>query len=194
MLESERRGRIGALFPDLGRIASPQIRDGVVRAFLMAWEQGGWRTLEECPLLAKAIRDPNTGVEHFQAVVALSVAMADIIERFHRVTIHRDHLIAGAILHDVGKLLEHAPAQAGRATGPLLRHPASGAHLALTCGLPIEVAHIIATHSAEGSVTERTLEAAIVAVADRLDADVLFRRDLGRSIDELVPAVHLPRP
>jgi putative nucleotidyltransferase with HDIG domain len=194
MSDSDRSQRITDLFPEIAAIVSPELRAGVVRAFLAAWEQGGWRTLEECPLLAKETRNPQTGIEHFQAVVALSLALADVIERVHGAVVDRDHLIAGAVLHDVGKLLEYAPAEAGRATGALLRHPASGAHIALTCGLPVEVAHIIATHSAEGSLAERTLEAAIVAAADRLDADVLFRRELGRSVEQLLPAVPLPRP
>ena len=50
-----------------------------------------------------------------------------------RVAINRDHLLAGAILHDVGKLFEYRR-EAGKFVksreGELLRHPISGAAFA----------------------------------------------------------------
>jgi putative nucleotidyltransferase with HDIG domain len=81
-----------------------------------------------------------------------------------------DILISGAILADVGKLLEYELDEDGNAIqgsyGKLLRHPFSGVSLAESCGLPKEVCHIIAAHAGEGDMVKRTTEAYIVHHAD----------------------------
>ena len=81
-----------------------------------------------------------------------------------------DVLIAGAILADVGKLLEYEIGPGGEARqgpyGQYLRHPFSGVSLAEECGVPPEVCHIIAAHAHEGDLVKRTTEAYIVHHAD----------------------------
>ena len=83
--------------------------------------------------------------------------------------IDMDTVIAGAILADVGKLLEYENVdgktrQSKR--GELLRHPFTGVALAMECGVPDAVCHIIAAHAAEGDLVKRTTEAYIVHHAD----------------------------
>jgi 23S rRNA maturation-related 3'-5' exoribonuclease YhaM len=85
-------------------------------------------------------------------------------------TVNMDVLIAGAILADVGKLLEYVLDDNGNAVqgtyGKYLRHPFSGVSLAEEAGVPAEVCHIIATHAGEGNMVKRTTEAYIVHHAD----------------------------
>jgi len=80
-----------------------------------------------------------------------------------------DAVIAGAILADVGKLLEYekvnGKTQPSR-RGEMLRHPFTGVALAIECGVPDAVCHIIAAHAAEGELVRRTTEAYIVHHAD----------------------------
>jgi putative nucleotidyltransferase with HDIG domain len=84
--------------------------------------------------------------------------------------VNMDVLISGAILADVGKLLEYELDKEGRAVqgkyGQYLRHPFSGVSLAEECGVPPEVCHIIAAHAHEGDLVKRTTEAYIVHHAD----------------------------
>ena len=84
--------------------------------------------------------------------------------------VNMDVLISGAILADVGKLLEYELDKEGKAIqgkyGQYLRHPFSGVSLAEECGLPPEVCHIIAAHAHEGDLVKRTTEAYIVHHAD----------------------------
>ena len=80
-----------------------------------------------------------------------------------------DTVISGAILADVGKLLEYEKkgdqtVQSNR--GQLLRHPFTGVALAIECSLPDAVCHIIATHAAEGDLVKRSTEAYIVHHSD----------------------------
>jgi len=84
--------------------------------------------------------------------------------------VNMDVLISGAILADVGKLLEYVLDANGKAVqgtyGKYLRHPFSGVSLAEECGVPAEVCHIIATHAGEGNLVKRTTEAFVVHHAD----------------------------
>ncbi len=85
------------------------------------------------------------------------------------IKIDMDLLIAGAILIDVGKLLEYDKVDGNLTTskaGKLLRHPFSGVSIADRFGLPPEVLHIIAYHAKEGDLAKRNVEAIIVHHAD----------------------------
>ncbi len=78
-------------------------------------------------------------------------------------------MIAGAILADVGKLLEYEKVD-GKARqserGEYLRHPFTGVAVAMMCGVPDRVCHIIASHAGEGDLVKRSTEAYIVHHAD----------------------------
>jgi hypothetical protein len=76
-------------------------------------------------------------------------------------------------VHDVGKAWEFDPvrrekwkASQKKLGRPSIRHPAYGAHICLTVGLPEEVAHIAMAHSGEGELLVRSLECMIVHQAD----------------------------
>jgi HD superfamily phosphodiesterase len=83
--------------------------------------------------------------------------------------IDMDVVVSGAILADVGKLLEYELVD-GKAVqsdrGKALRHPFTGVGLAMECGVPDAVCHIIAAHAAEGDLVKRSTEAIIVHHAD----------------------------
>jgi hypothetical protein len=80
-----------------------------------------------------------------------------------------DRLTSGALLHDVGKLVEYCD-QGGRivksAKGRMLRHPFSGVGLGYDSGLPDEVLHMIAVHAKEGTGARVLPEAVIIHHAD----------------------------
>jgi len=96
--------------------------------------------------------------------------MASVIEREQGVKVERDTLIAGAILHDIDKLLIfHQSSGETTHMGMHLAHTTIGAHLALKAGLPLEIVHIIAAHSSNySSLSPRSPEAAIVYHADHV--------------------------
>ena len=87
--------------------------------------------------------------------------------------IDMDVIVAGGLLHDVGKAWEFDPinrkrwkASQKRFGRPSIRHPAYGAHICLTVGLPEEIAHIAMAHSGEGELLVRSLECMIAHQAD----------------------------
>jgi len=113
-----------------------------------------------------------TFMDHKRSVVHIvRDAAQKINDMYHgELTCDMDVVIAGAILADVGKLLEYVLDENGKAVqgtyGKYLRHPFSGVSLAEECGVPADVCHIIATHAGEGNMVKRTTEAYVVHHAD----------------------------
>lgn len=113
-----------------------------------------------------------TFMDHKVSVVHISKDAGNQMNKFYHgeLPVNMDVLIAGAILADVGKLLEYVLDENGKAVqgtyGKYLRHPFSGVSIAEECGVPAEVCHIIATHAGEGNMVKRTTEAYIVHHAD----------------------------
>ena len=80
-----------------------------------------------------------------------------------------DLVVAGALLHDIGKLTEfaHVDNQVCHSRNyQLLRHPLSGAVIAHEAGLPDELVHLIAVHSFEGEKSYQTVESNFVRKLD----------------------------
>jgi len=113
-----------------------------------------------------------TFMQHKRAVVHIARESGHKMNEFFgdELPVDMDVLIAGAILADVGKLLEYVLDENGKAVqgdyGRYLRHPFSGVSLAESCGVPPEVCHIIAAHAGEGDLVNRSTEAYIVHHAD----------------------------
>jgi hypothetical protein len=113
-----------------------------------------------------------TFMDHKRSVVHIARdAGMKINDMYHgELKVDMDVLIAGAILADVGKLLEYVLDESGKAIqgtyGKYVRHPFSGVSLAEECHIDPAVLHIIATHAGEGNMVKRTTEAYLVHHAD----------------------------
>jgi putative nucleotidyltransferase with HDIG domain len=113
-----------------------------------------------------------TFMAHKKAVVHIAKDCGEQMNKFfgQDLPVDMDVLISGAILADVGKLLEYVLDTNGTAVqgsyGMYLRHPFSGVSLAEQCGIPAEVCHIIAAHAHEGDLIKRSTEAYVVHHAD----------------------------
>lgn len=170
-------------FPEIAQISNPKIREKTVAAFLDALSIGGW-TLDDLDRIPFTLLIPNCPVSiltHMRSVVQTALKTVDVMESFYNqyYRIDRDILLSGAVLHDVGKLMEYAETEKGfvkSKSGKIMRHPFSGAALALKHGLPDEVQHIIATHAHEGDDGYRTPASVIVHHADFINFEPL--RDL----------------
>jgi putative nucleotidyltransferase with HDIG domain len=167
------REAVERLWPELAWIADERLRGAVRETWIRALEQSPLspEDLERIPFTLLIPGCPATFMEHKRCVVHIAKRSAEAMTEFlgRALPIDLDTVIAGAILADVGKLLEYEQV-AGKtvqsARGKSLRHPFTGVHLALSCGVPDAVCHIVATHAAEGDLVRRTTEAWIVHHAD----------------------------
>ncbi|TSA30621.1 MAG: HDIG domain-containing protein [Bacteroidetes bacterium] len=163
------------LWPELMWIADEDLREKTARTWELALERSILTPadLERIPFTLLAGPDMQVSfMAHKRCVVHVARESAlKMIEFFGSdMPIDMDVLIAGAILADVGKLLEYELDENGKSFqgsyGRYLRHPFSGVSLAEQCDVPPSVCHIIATHAGEGNMVKRTVEAYIVHHAD----------------------------
>jgi putative nucleotidyltransferase with HDIG domain len=162
------------LWPELAWIDDPALRDKTTRCWQRAFELSPLKPedLNRIPFTLLIPNCPTTFMEHKRCVVHIARESAKAMEAFmgRALPVDMDAVIAGAILADVGKLLEYEIGPDGNSRqserGEALRHPFTGVALALECGVPDSVCHIIATHAAEGDLVKRSTEAFIVHHAD----------------------------
>lgn len=172
------REKVKKIWPEIEWITDISLREKVLDCWEYAIENSPLtpEDLEVIPF-SLLIKDCNiTFMNHKRTAVHLSVEMANIMKKNFgdEISIDMDTLIAGAILIDVGKLIEYELVDGKLGTsraGKLVRHPFSGLSIADRFGLSPDIQHIIATHSKEGDLGKRTVESIIVHHADFVSFD-----------------------
>ena len=167
------RDAVRKLWPELDWIADADLRERVTDTWVKALELSPLTPadLERIPFTLLVPDCPVTFMQHKRCVVHIARRSAEAMIEFmgEALPVDCDTVIAGAILADVGKLLEYefvdgAARQSRR--GAYLRHPFTGVALAIAAGVPDRVCHIIAAHADEGNLVRRSTEATIVHHAD----------------------------
>ena len=163
------------LWPELAWIMDDELREKTARTWELGLERSVLKSsdLEKIPFTLLCGPDLKVSfMAHKRCVVHLAKECGEKMNEFFGadLPVNIDVVVAGAILADVGKLLEYELDSNGKAVqgkyGQYLRHPFSGVSLAEECGVPPEVCHIIAAHAHEGDLVKRTTEAYIVHHAD----------------------------
>jgi len=163
------------LWPELEWINDSSLREKTARTWELALERSVLKVedLDKIPFTLLCGPDLKVSfMAHKRCVVHIARECGENMIQFFgsSLPVNMDVLIAGAILADVGKMLEYELDKDGKAVqgkyGQYLRHPFSGVSLAEECSVPPEVCHIIAAHAHEGDLVERTTEAYIVHHAD----------------------------
>ncbi len=161
------------IWPEISWIKDEELRRKTTEAWEYAIEKSvlSAEDLETIPF-SLLIKDCQISfMNHKRTCVQLAVDMANLMKKNFgdEINIDMDLLVAGAILIDVGKLIEYEIVDGKLTTsaaGKLVRHPFSGVAIADRFGLPAAVQHIIGTHSKEGDLGKRTVESIIVHHAD----------------------------
>jgi len=160
------------IFPEVGLIKDLSLREKVISVIEDAVKTGGWtyEMLEKIPFTLLIENTKISIVTHTRAVTNTALNIGKTLNQFYGENfVDIDILIAGGILHDIGKLLEYK-LENGKyivsSNGKYLRHPFSGAALSFKHELPDAVTHIIAMHAKEGDLSKRTREAIIIHYAD----------------------------
>ena len=182
--------RVRELFPEADEIADSNLRAKVLKTWLAAWQLSPFDQLEQTPFLEGALAEINN-VEHTRAVTVMSIQFAKIAREFLNIQVNTDYLIAGAILHDMGKVFEYCEVKTD--LGRLFTHSVSAGLIAAKEDLPPEVIHIIVMHSLEGDLVKRSPEAAIVHYMDFAYAEFALRSKTPINLDELIKLKKLKR-
>lgn len=184
---------IEGLFHDqLSSIENEDTRKQTVATWVEAAKLGGWQSVEDLKAMPFTLLTETHGIsliEHTIAVTEGALALADAQESAYArmpYKVNMDRLIAGGLLHDVGKLLETEKDEKGgfrkSLKGMYARHPISGAILAAKCGLPDDIVNTIACHAKEGEGAPKVLETVLIHQADFATFDPLVMLEKGQLI------------
>ena len=173
-IESKHIAQARQLWPELEWIHNNDLKEKTTHTWALALQKSVLTPDDLNAIPFTLLCGPDlkvTFMDHKRCVVHIALDSGNKMNEFFRndLPVDMDVLIAGAILADVGKLLEYE-LKDGKAIqgsyGKYVRHPFSGVSLAEQCGVPASVCHIIATHAGEGDMVKRSTEAYIVHHAD----------------------------
>lgn len=171
-----------AFIPELILVKDLSLRHRIIDTFEEAKSLSGWsfQGLRALPFTVNIPGIKITLREHIRNVAYAVSKNYDIFRHCYEnqhpeYTWDYTKLIAGALLHDVGKIIEYSADENGKPyineRGRLMHHSISGAMLAAKHGIPEDIAHIIAVHVQDGTQKFRSPEAAVVNKIDLLHFD-----------------------
>ena len=169
--------KIRKLLPEIEWIEDKDLQEKVVASYEDALKTGGWQPedMDRIPFTLLIPDCPASYLTHVRGVTRIAKKAMDEFNALYAATdgkfkMNNDLLVAGALLHDVGKLVEYEKAPDGKTVksqmGKDLRHPFSGTVIALRNGCCTAIGHIIANHAHEGDGTLRSPEDVLVNKAD----------------------------
>lgn len=195
------RAQVLEELPEMAEISDEGLRAKAIDAWALALSRSSFTSIRDIPPAGNPdVNEAKRGnqSDHLRGVTRLAIGIArEMQAAYPELDIDMDVIVAGGLLHDVGKAWEFDPEnrkrwkQDQRTYGkPSIRHPAYGAHICLTVGLPEEIAHIAMAHSGEGELLVRSLECMIVHQADYTFWNTLLAG--GQLKPETVPAARRP--
>ena len=155
---------------ELNLIQDENLRNKVVEVWKEAAYRGKWKKIDDAPFTL-LIENSGKLTDHTKRITKIAKSIFD--QRKEKINL--DFLVAGALLHDVGKLLEYEFKNGKYMKceyAKKFRHPVSGALLAKEFNLPDEVVYIIYAHSKEGDITDRSIESIIINHSDFIDFEI----------------------
>ncbi|RLC62866.1 MAG: hypothetical protein DRI01_06175 [Chloroflexi bacterium] len=158
--------------PFINRIGDGILKDLVIEVWARLWRESPYGDISDVPNFTRELsRGDETLVQHTNTMVRMSLAMAQELEQAYGISLNHDNLLAGAILHDVDKLVLYG--RQGDSVeltelGRKVTHGEYGAGVARQVGLPEPVVNIIASHSpVKKAALPATIEAVIVSSCDK---------------------------
>ncbi|MCW4039904.1 MAG: HD domain-containing protein [Candidatus Bathyarchaeota archaeon] len=165
---------INRTFPEIASIQDPTLRSQVTACWIDAWHQSQYATLED------AIFSPQIPgcrlIDHVRAVTSIAMQIAKVVSQHHHIPVNHDYVLAGALLHDIDKLIIYEKTLHDYQQAKILKqfpHGYLGARIAHKHGIPDVIEHLILSHTRQQLIFPTTIEAIIVHYADFADYDAL---------------------
>ncbi len=114
-------------------------------------------------------------LEHIYSVTLMCISLAESLEKANGQKLDKDSLIAGALVHDIGKLWIFKKGGSGWAMNEsIMDHTVLGAAELYSRGFPERIIHLVSSSHSEpdGLIPPQTLEALILHTVDSLDATI----------------------
>lgn len=165
-----------ALFPQVADIKNEKLKTAVIAVWQELWAMSPWTDLATVPT-SPEVAYPT--LPHNQCIVEMALLVADCFERWHKVKVDRDHLIAVAVLQDASKVIEYVPGPDGKCTlsdlGKTYPHAFWVGHIAIKHGIPDNIVHGLLTHTPQAAKFPTTMEGKILYYLDQLDVIAIHK-------------------
>lgn len=170
------------LFPEIDWIEDDKLRQSVIDIWLEVAAECAWERFEDVPK-SFGKEDYRGLVGHIRGVTQMAVALAETANELHGTPFDKDMLVAAGLLHDVSKPVEcepdpDRPESNGKVKpmrksklGANIQHAVYATHKIFAKGLPVELAHLVVTHTHKSNVRTPTFEGACLFYADYADSD-----------------------
>ncbi len=171
---NEKMNRIREIFPEYKEIEDKKLAQKVIEIWATAWESGKWEDIIDVPKNLQITDIPL--VEHVRTVTKCAIEMYKIFEKTYGLKVDYDVLVAASLLHDIDKVVSYkisGDEYVKTKFGKLIPHGYYGMHLALLYELPLEVAHIIITHTHLSPIIPQNIEGLIIHYVDFCESDAL---------------------
>lgn len=176
-MQKQDQDYILSLYPAIEKIKDDGIRQKVILTWYNAWKRSNFSRIEDVHQFEPAReRIAYTNVDHTNQVCRACQRMGEMVAEILNLRVTMDDLLAGALLHDVDKMVIFDARTGGfTETGRRFAHAAMGAAMALKEGLPETVAHMIGAHSTRFSpISPNSIEALILRHADLVVAQAVY--------------------
>lgn len=165
---AEDKKAIRKAFPLIAKIKDAGIRNGVIKAWYIAWKESSFKNLEDAPFGLEPCPG-DTLVKHTNAAASGAYAMGQQLQKEYGVKVNLDYVIAGAILHDLDKIVMYEKKGnkiVHSALGEKIVHGAYGGHIALLVGLPQDIVFLVMAHSPSVLVELKSPEGKLISYAE----------------------------
>lgn len=167
-------------FPEIDGIEDQDLRNRVIEAFEIGLAEGKHDSLNDVPWAPhhrSEVGEQNL-VQHIRDVTTLADCLAKTMGEIRDIQINHDFVMAGALVHDISKLFEHAD-DSFTEVREFLEHPHFSVYILESAGIPILIQHIALAHTPNSGVEPKTIESAIVHYADILAMDAIYIESTG---------------
>lgn len=156
--------------PQFLLIQDEKLRNITLEIWQEACGASDWEVLEDIPFMPGSDAKRFGFLHHVELVTQYSYEVAMSYNRMEKEPVSVDFAVAGALLHDVCKIVEYSSFGGRTAWGQHVSHGIYGISLCQKYAVPLEVIHIVASHTAKLSMPNKTPEAIIVAKCDSIAA------------------------
>jgi 7,8-dihydroneopterin 2',3'-cyclic phosphate phosphodiesterase len=170
--------------PEIRQIGDRGLRNMVARVWVRALEAHAWEDVDRIPMSPGGPEklEKYTLIDHTRCVTKTAIDLARNLVEIHHLAVDMDAVIAGAVLHDVGKAVisrKEGERFVVSDEGRKLTHIMLGSAMAMEEGIPLDIVHTIFAHTVpyvtfKQSVPPQTIEALIVHYADFGSGDPIF--------------------
>ena len=98
------RKKLLSMMPEFQLISDNRLREKSIEVWIEAMQQEGWQIedLQDMPFTLLIAHTPINIIEHTRSVTLCSMKIGEVLQKEYqdRISINRDHLLSGALLHD----------------------------------------------------------------------------------------------